>query len=129
MALHANMPTISAAKNAAVRGMAISGFLLNSPLAISLAIFPNISGRTIRNENLAALERSIFSITAIEIVAPDLEIPGRMAIACATPIMNESRKLTGLSVLLDRSASNRSMAVNTRQIPINQIYLPNMDSI
>ena len=60
----------------------------SSPPKISLIIFPKISGMTIKNENLAAFVLSIPSKTAVEIVAPDLEIPGKMAIAWEIPIIN-----------------------------------------
>ncbi len=48
---------------------------------MSLIILPIIKGTTIKNENLAAFVLSIPNKTAVEIVAPDLDIPGKMAIA------------------------------------------------
>lgn len=48
---------------------------------MSLPIFPKINGTTIKKENLAALVLSIPNKTEVEIVAPDLEIPGIIAIA------------------------------------------------
>ena len=64
----------------------------------SLAIFPNISGTTIRNEKRAALARSTFSNTEVDMVAPDLDIPGSIAIAWAIPIRKASFQLTDLPV-------------------------------
>ena len=48
---------------------------------ISFAIFPKINGTTIKNENLAAFSRSIPNNTQVEIVAPEREMPGRIATA------------------------------------------------
>ena len=81
MSLHANNPV----KNAAIKPTDNSPILIEdvikSSLTMSLAIFPNINGTTIKKENLAALERSTPNKTDVAIVAPDLEIPGRIAIA------------------------------------------------
>ena len=52
-----------------------------SPEKISLAILPKIKGTTIKKENLAAFFLSIPRSTEVEIVAPDLDIPGKIAIA------------------------------------------------
>ena len=60
----------------------------NSPSIKSLATLPRMSGTTIKNENRAARVRSIPRITEVEIVAPDLDMPGKMAIAWATPTIN-----------------------------------------
>ncbi len=51
-----------------------------------LAMLPRITGITIIKENLAAFSLSIPIITADAIVAPLLEIPGKIAIAWAKPI-------------------------------------------
>lgn len=52
-----------------------------------LSVAPNINGSTIRKENRAAVVRSIFKITAVAIVLPERESPGRMAaIICDSPI-------------------------------------------
>ena len=48
---------------------------------MSLAIFPKIKGMTIKNENLAALVLSFPNKTDVEIVAPEREIPGNIAMA------------------------------------------------
>jgi hypothetical protein len=52
-----------------------------SSLIISFAIFPKIKGTTIRKENLAAFDLSIPNNTEVAIVAPDLDMPGKIAIA------------------------------------------------
>lgn len=52
-----------------------------SPERMSLDIFPKINGTTIRNENRAAFSLSTPSKTEVDMVAPDLEIPGSIAIA------------------------------------------------
>ena len=56
-----------------------------SPLIMSFAILPKINGTTIKKENRAALVLSIPSSTAVDMVAPLLEIPGKIAIAWARP--------------------------------------------
>ena len=48
---------------------------------MSLITLPIIKGTTIRKENLAAFVLSIPNKTAVEIVAPDLDIPGKIAMA------------------------------------------------
>ena len=54
---------------------------------MSFIIFPKINGITIRKENFAAFVLSFPKITEVEIVDPDLEIPGKLsAIAWAIPI-------------------------------------------
>lgn len=57
------------------------------PESTSLATLPKMSGMTIKNENLAALDLSTLSSTAVAIVAPDLEIPGSIAIPWAKPMI------------------------------------------
>ncbi len=49
-----------------------------------------------RKEKLAASFLSIPSPTEVTIVEPDLDIPGRMAIACAIPIRKTRMELRGL---------------------------------
>ena len=51
------------------------------PSIILLAILPKIRGMTIKKENRVALSRSILSNTASAMVAPLLDIPGRIAMA------------------------------------------------
>ena len=52
-----------------------------SPVERSFKTFPNIKGTTIKKENFADEDLSIPKITEVAIVAPDLEIPGKIAIA------------------------------------------------
>ena len=53
---------------------------------------------TIKNEKRAALSLSIPKITEVEIVAPEREIPGRMAIACAKPMSNACQNEVSFSL-------------------------------
>ena len=59
-----------------------------SPLIMSFPILPKIRGTTIRKENRAAFSLSIPSKTEVDIVAPERETPGNIAIACEMPIMS-----------------------------------------
>ena len=54
---------------------------VRSRLGVIFAIFPNIRGTTMRKEKRAALVLSLPRSTEVEIVAPDLEMPGSIAIA------------------------------------------------
>ena len=54
----------------------------------SKKVTPMMGNSTIINANSAAFCLSIFRNKAAEIVAPDLEIPGNIAKACARPIRN-----------------------------------------
>ena len=74
-------PVINDAINPIAKGVANSEENVNFPSKISLAIFPRINGTTIKNEKRAALVLSIPKRTEAEIVAPDLDIPGRIATA------------------------------------------------
>jgi hypothetical protein len=47
----------------------------------SFKTLPKIRGTTIKKENFAEFSLSIPNKTAVEIVAPDLDIPGTIAIA------------------------------------------------
>lgn len=51
------------------------------PDKTSFVIFPRINGTTIRKEKRADFSLSIPNKTEVEIVAPDLDIPGRIAMA------------------------------------------------
>ena len=51
---------------------------------MSFPILPKIKGTTIKKEKRAAFVLSIPNKTEVEMVAPDLEIPGKIAIACET---------------------------------------------
>ena len=72
-----------------------------SPERISLNILPNINGTTIKNENLADFSLSTPSKTAVEIVAPEREIPGTIAIACDIPMIIDSFTPTFLLVAFE----------------------------
>ena len=89
----------------------ILGASVNSPSKMSLSIFPKINGTTIKKEKRAAFSRSIPSSTELLIVAPEREMPGRIAMAWATPMMMASHQPTSLSVGLARSAKNSSKPV------------------
>jgi hypothetical protein len=72
---------MKAAINPAINGISVALSEAISPLNISFAIFPRMRGTTIKKENLAAFSLSIPNKTETDIVAPDLEMPGRIAIA------------------------------------------------
>ena len=55
--------------------------LIESTSSKLLAMLPKMSGITIKNEKRAAFSLSIPSNTAVAIVAPLREIPGRIAMA------------------------------------------------
>ena len=74
--VHANNPEIKAAINPADKGTISELWKLISPLKISLATFPKISGTTIKNEKRAALVLSTPNNTDVEIVAPEREMEG-----------------------------------------------------
>ena len=77
-----------------ISGISESLSIKMSPLIMSLTILPMMRGITIRKENLAAFSLSIPSKTEEDIVAPEREMPGNIAMACETPIMSEWKKLT-----------------------------------
>ena len=79
--LQAIRPVIKAVTNPAIKGIRAALSDAISPLKMSFAILPKMRGTTIQKENRAAFSLSIPRITDVEIVAPDLEIPGRIAIA------------------------------------------------
>ena len=55
----------------------------------SLIILPNIRGITIKKENFAVCFLLFPKSKAVQIVAPDLDIPGIIATAWDIPIINE----------------------------------------
>ena len=84
--MQANIPVINALINPSNSGKSQSDPTIiilseKSIERISFPIFPNIIGITIKKENLAAFSLSIPNSIAVDIVAPDLEIPGKIAIA------------------------------------------------
>ena len=60
-------------------GIKISFSSTNSGDNIFFIITPNIKGITIKKEKRAEYSLSIPNKTEVDIVAPDLEIPGRIA--------------------------------------------------
>ena len=96
--LQAIIPVINAKIKPIINGRKDSLFIIVSAQVMSLITLPIIKGTTIRKENLAAFSLSIPRITALEIVAPDLEIPGTIAIACAIPTRSEDEKLIFFSL-------------------------------
>ena len=84
--LHANNPVKKAATKPRVNGPKFIASEKIFPSIRSFATFPKIKGTTIKNENFADDVLSNPKITDVAIVAPDLEIPGKIAIAWAIPI-------------------------------------------
>ena len=84
--MHANNPVKKAAKKPRVSGPKFIASEKIFPSTRSFPTFPNIKGTTIKNENFAEDVLSSPKITDVAIVAPDLEIPGKIAIAWAIPI-------------------------------------------
>ena len=74
-------------------GVSVALSIKMSPLIISLPILPKMRGTTIRKENRAAFSLSIPSKTEVEIVAPERETPGNIAMACEIPTMSAWKKL------------------------------------
>ena len=70
-----------------------------------------INGTDIKNEKRADFSLSTPNRTDVEIVAPEREIPGNIAIACDIPITTEPKKLTFFLVGFALSARYRSIAV------------------
>lgn len=79
--VHANKPVINAAINPKLKEKTSTLTRLKSSLKTSLAILPKIKGTTIKKEKRAAFSLSTPINTEVEIVAPDLDIPGKIAIA------------------------------------------------
>ena len=83
--LQAASPVKNAAINPMIKGNREVSATIVSVSKMLFAILPTIRGTTIKKEKRAALSLSIPKSTEVEIVAPEREIPGRMAIACAKP--------------------------------------------
>ena len=96
--MHAIIPLINAEKNPIIKEVSsISVVKVSIELKLSnnlIIIIPNIGIRTIKNENFVASFLFIFNNKAVEIVIPDLEIPGKIAIDCAIPIIKADKKET-----------------------------------
>ena len=87
--LHATAPVIKALKKPIAKTRKLMFSVNKLPPNISFNIFPNITGITIKNENLAASFFLFPKNIEVHMVAPDLEIPGIIEIACEIPIINE----------------------------------------
>ena len=59
----------------------------------SKIVIPIIGTKTMIKENSAASFLDVLRNRAVEIVKPDLEIPGTTAIACAMPMINALNRL------------------------------------
>lgn len=81
MSLQANNPVKKAARKPTDNSPTFIEEDKKSSLIMSFAILPKIKGTTIKKENLAAFDLSIPNNTEVAIVAPDLDIPGKIAIA------------------------------------------------
>ena len=79
--VQATIPVTKAKANPIPNGKKSISVVSKAPSLMSFAIFPNINGTTIKNEKRAAFSLSIPKRTEVEIVAPDLDIPGNMAMA------------------------------------------------
>ena len=77
--LQAKRPVTKALIKPTVKGIRVVVSVLILPPSTSSAIFPKISGTTIKNEKRAARSLSIPKRTEVEMVAPDREIPGKIA--------------------------------------------------
>jgi len=62
----------------------------------SRIVAPSIAGIANKNENFIASSFLIPKINEVEIVEPDLDIPGMIAKPCATPIKIESNVVSFL---------------------------------
>ena len=69
----------------------------------SKIVIPIIGTKTMIKENSAASFFDVLRNRAVEIVKPDLEIPGTTAIACAIPMINALNRL--IEFLPDLEAS------------------------
>lgn len=78
---------------------------------ISNSIEPRITGILIRKENSVTSFFSAPQSSPAQIVAPDLEIPGKTASPCATPIISEDFRFKLLSFGEINSTSNKNKAV------------------
>ena len=107
----ANNPEINAAIKPALIIPICELSKLIFPSSISLATFPKIKGTTIKKEKRAALVLSTPNKTEVDIVAPEREIPGSIAIACEIPITKAFVKDTLWFVFLALSAKNNKPAV------------------
>jgi hypothetical protein len=99
------------------RGKKFASCVDISPDRTSLNILPKIKGTTIKNENRADLSLSIPKSTAVEIVAPERDIPGKIAMACVIPINIDSFTPTFFAEDFALSAKNKSKPVINSILP------------
>ena len=85
--VQANSPEINEAKKPYDKIVKLWLSKCISPFIKSLAILPRINGITIKNEKRAAFDLSLPNKTEVDIVAPEREIPGSIAIAWEIPII------------------------------------------
>lgn len=69
----------------------------------------------IRNENRAAFDLSIPNNTEVDMVAPERETPGKIAMAWLMPMSNEAKKETSFSDFLALSAKNNNSPVAKKE--------------
>jgi hypothetical protein len=84
ISLHAHKPVKKAEQKPIIRAdnsLLPDDIGMLSMSSISNIILPKIRGTTIKKLNRAAFSLSMPNNTEVEIVAPDLEIPGKIAIA------------------------------------------------
>jgi len=84
--LQAMYPDIKAVIKPIIRGKAGWSGAEISPDKIVMKLAPIMGTRTIRKENLVELSFETPNKSPADIVDPDLEIPGMMAITWASPI-------------------------------------------
>lgn len=83
-------------------------------------VAPRIAGSESRNENLALLTPFIPASIPALMVDPDLDIPGRIANACATPTRKDETKLKSFSGLfLAKRVEIKINPVTIRNIDVN----------
>lgn len=86
-----------------------------------------IAGTAKRNENAKSCFFSTPRSNPVEIVVPERETPGKIAIACETPMIIDSFNFNGL-LSGNFSEMNNKKAVNKKHIPI-AVMFENKDSI
>ena len=112
---------MNAAKKPPKRISYCDSFISTAPSSKSLTIFPKISGTTMRNENFAAFSRLMPNKIPVDIVAPEREIPGRIAIAWESPMISDVAKETSFSLFLGLSAISNKPAVIINIDPTSDI--------
>lgn len=92
ISLQATNPEMKAAINPTINVTELTEEL-DSPVCLRMAnrLAPIIGIKTIKNEKRVARSFLTPNINAVEMVAPDLEIPGITATACIIPIIKALR--------------------------------------